>query len=340
MRWCSGSRALTPSRWRGWPAPAPIRCTSSFRPSYNMAVNLVGWAGRQRAAALLESSFAQFQADRAVVGIARQARRARQSMERGRRQLPAGRLRRVRGAPPRAVPARGRPVAAALSGPAGRRPALAGAAAAAATSSGSRAAGGPGSPWCSTTARTATTSPLPLVLTAGHQVKRLSVTDFPVPVDAHRPDPDTQRGSALGRPSTAGTSPPPCATKSPGVTWASCRGRAGAAAGEDEDIANLRRRLRQHPCHSCPDREQHARQAEKQLRLEREAEALERRVAGRSHVIARTFDRVCARPRTAGLRPRRRRDRRGQAARRPLHRARPAGRRIAPAGPVGRPGAR
>ena len=55
--------------------------TSSFRPSYNMAVNLVGQVGRRRAAALLESSFAQFQADRAVLGLARQARQIRQSME-------------------------------------------------------------------------------------------------------------------------------------------------------------------------------------------------------------------------------------------------------------------
>src|SRR5262249_28079533 len=54
---------------------------SSFRPSYNMAVNLVGQVGRERAGALLESSFAQFQADRAVVGLARQARRIRDSME-------------------------------------------------------------------------------------------------------------------------------------------------------------------------------------------------------------------------------------------------------------------
>ncbi len=54
--------------------------TSSFRPSYNMAVNLTGQFGRATATTLLESSFAQFQADRAVVGIARQnpprARRA------------------------------------------------------------------------------------------------------------------------------------------------------------------------------------------------------------------------------------------------------------------------
>ena len=54
---------------------------SSFRPSYNMAVNLVGQAGLDKAAALLESSFAQFQADRAVVGIARQARRSRTALD-------------------------------------------------------------------------------------------------------------------------------------------------------------------------------------------------------------------------------------------------------------------
>ena len=53
---------------------------SSFRPSYNMAVNLTGWAGRARASTLLESSFAQFQADRGVVGLTRQVRRNRQAM--------------------------------------------------------------------------------------------------------------------------------------------------------------------------------------------------------------------------------------------------------------------
>src|SRR3712207_3489608 len=49
----------------------PLR--SSFRPSYNMAVNLVGAFGRDRARELLASSFAQFQADRSVVGLARSA---------------------------------------------------------------------------------------------------------------------------------------------------------------------------------------------------------------------------------------------------------------------------
>ena len=54
---------------------------SSFRPSYNMAVNLVHQVGRATARELLESSFAQFQADKAVVGLARQLRKAEDALE-------------------------------------------------------------------------------------------------------------------------------------------------------------------------------------------------------------------------------------------------------------------
>src|SRR4051794_4170871 len=57
----------------------PLR--SSFRPSYNMAVNLVRTVGKPRARALLESSFAQFQADRSVVGLARQVSRNQGALE-------------------------------------------------------------------------------------------------------------------------------------------------------------------------------------------------------------------------------------------------------------------
>jgi ATP-dependent RNA helicase HelY len=53
---------------------------SSFRPTYNMAVNLVGQVGRARAREILETSFAQFQADRAVVDLARQARRQEEAL--------------------------------------------------------------------------------------------------------------------------------------------------------------------------------------------------------------------------------------------------------------------
>ena len=53
---------------------------SSFRPTYNMAVNLIDRFGRGQAREILESSFAQFQADRAVVGIARQVKDAEESL--------------------------------------------------------------------------------------------------------------------------------------------------------------------------------------------------------------------------------------------------------------------
>ncbi len=54
---------------------------SSFRPTYNMAVNLIESFGRERAHEILESSFAQFQADRAVVGLARQVKEAENSLD-------------------------------------------------------------------------------------------------------------------------------------------------------------------------------------------------------------------------------------------------------------------
>jgi ATP-dependent RNA helicase HelY len=270
--------------------------TSSFRPSYNMAVNLVGQVGRPRAEALLESSFAQFQADRAVVGLARQARRIRRSMqeldfscERGdfggyqalRRELSEreGEQSRRRSA------ARQAEAVASLEQlrrgdivqvPAGRRAGIA------------LVLESPG---------TAADPPGLLVLTEGRQVKRLTLADFPVPVapiDRVRIPNWFSVRSAKHRRDLASTLRNKLAGHDLGAQRRAARGAAGSAAGADREIEGLRRRLREHSCHACPDREEHARQAERYHRLEREAEALERRIAGRTHVIARTFERVCA----------------------------------------------
>jgi len=54
---------------------------SSFRPSYNMAVNLVRNYTREEARHLLNSSFAQFLADRGVVTLERQLERDRAYLE-------------------------------------------------------------------------------------------------------------------------------------------------------------------------------------------------------------------------------------------------------------------
>ncbi|WP_394551870.1 DEAD/DEAH box helicase [Agromyces sp. MMS24-JH15] len=53
---------------------------SSFKPTYNMAVNLIDQFGRERTRQILELSFAQFQADRAVVDLARTLRKQEDSM--------------------------------------------------------------------------------------------------------------------------------------------------------------------------------------------------------------------------------------------------------------------
>lgn len=53
---------------------------SSFRPTYNMAVNLIDRYGRQEARAILERSFAQFQADSAVVDMAQTVKGNQESL--------------------------------------------------------------------------------------------------------------------------------------------------------------------------------------------------------------------------------------------------------------------
>ncbi len=268
---------------------------SSFRPTYNMAVNLVSQVGRVRAAKLLESSFAQFQADRGVVGLARQAARLRRqaqdiaiacdsgdiaSYDEIRREL--GQLEKDE-ARQRSAAKRAEAITSLeqlrrgdiISVPAGR---LAGVAV---VLEAGKASDG---------------LPLPLVLTSGRQVKRLSIADFPVPVSpieriripnsfsvrspSHRRDlASTVRNKVVG-------------VELPRRRRATAKG--GQRADGEAEISALRRRLRQHSCHGCPDLQLHLRDLELRARLDREAEALEQRVSGRSHVLARTFGRVCA----------------------------------------------
>jgi ATP-dependent RNA helicase HelY len=268
---------------------------SSFRPSYNMAVNLVGAVGRERARTLLEESFAQFQADRAVVGLARQVRKNEEALEgyakaatchlgdfmeyaelRRRLSDRETELARERSSARRADAARSlerlRPGDVILV-PAGRR---AGAAVVLDPGLAKRSDG-----------------PSPLVLTVNRQVKRLSVLDFPAPVepvDRIRIPKSFSARSPQHRRDLAST-----VRNKVGDTGAAKPSRGpGRSPAEGAEIEGLRHELRRHPCHGCPDREDHARWAERYHRLERETANLRRRVESRSQVIARTFDRVCA----------------------------------------------
>ena len=74
-------RGFSPDHLAGLAGTRTYPLRSSFKPSYNMAVNLVEQFGRHRSRELLETSFAQFQADKSVVGISRQVQRNEEGLD-------------------------------------------------------------------------------------------------------------------------------------------------------------------------------------------------------------------------------------------------------------------
>ncbi len=268
----------------------PLR--SSFRPSYNMAVNLVGSVGAEPARELLESSFAQFQADRSVVGLARQVQRNTETIEAyaGEADCHHGdfdeyfALRVAIADRERALARQGQSQrrAAAVASlerlrvgdvirvPSGRRAGLAVVL--------DPAAGG-------------FSEPRPLVLTQDRWAGRISPADFTAPAEVlariRVPKHFNPRNPAARRDLAAQVS-------GTGLDRHSRRGARGRQSGEDHQLTQLRAELRRHPCHACPEREEHARWAERRRRLERDTEELRQRVAGRTGSLARTFDRIVA----------------------------------------------
>jgi ATP-dependent RNA helicase HelY len=282
----------------------PLR--SSFRPSYNMAVNLAGRLGTTEARTLLESSFGQFQADAAVVGIARQVQRNTEAIAAHTEEVACHlgdfdgyfALRRALADRERAqaresAAARRAAARAALDRlrigdviriPSGRRAGLAVVL--------DPDAGGYG-------------DPKPLVLTEHRWAGRVPASDFTTPVRAlarvrvarhfnHR-SPAARRDLAASLRVAAGSAASQEGSPIPGKP----RGRqpssaAASAAAAADELAELRAELRRHPCHGCEHREEHARAAERRARLERDTETLRDRATSRTGSLARTFDRVCA----------------------------------------------
>ncbi|GLY26135.1 DEAD/DEAH box helicase [Micromonospora sp. NBRC 101691] len=270
----------------------PLR--SSFRPSYNMAVNLVGSVGAEPARALLESSFAQFQADRSVVGLARQVQRNTETIEAYGAEAVCHQgdfdeyfaLRVAIGDRERSLARQGQTQrkAAAVASlerlrvgdvirvPSGRRAGLAVVI--------DPATGGFG-------------EPRPLVLTQDRWAGRISAGDFTTPAEVlariRVPKHFNHRSPAARRDLAAEVS-------ATGLDRHGGRrgGRSRQTAGEDHRLTQLRSELRRHPCHGCPEREEHARWAERRRRLERDTEELRQRVSGRTGSLARTFDRIVA----------------------------------------------
>ena len=268
----------------------PLR--SSFRPSYTMAVNLVRQMGRTLARDVLETSFAQFQADRAVVGLASQIRRNEEALAGYLSAMTChlgdfaeyAALRRELGEVEREQ-SRDRSRRRREDVDASLRALRAGDVVV--VSSGRRS--GP-AVVVEPDAGTLGSPPRPSILGLDRQVRRLSSGDVHSPLVSvgHLKVPrDFSARSATDRRNLAARLRE-IDVESPGRAR-----KRHHDDGQDARIADLRRRLREHPCHGCADREAHARWSERYQRLLEETATLQRRVDSRSHSIARQFDRVC-----------------------------------------------
>ena len=249
--------------------------TSSFRPTYNMTVNLVRRYSAEDAHHLLNLSFAQYRADRDVVALERQLERSREQLARqvDRARSDTGDVgeyrtlvtqleaaRRGRGASSQVSAALerlrpgdllwvggrgGRVVVLAHDGRRGGRPRV-------------------------------------LVLTAGKALVRLAADDFPAPPRPigriELPEPYAPRNPTFRR-ETAQR-----------LRRAKVRERERHAA--PDTIGELEAAVAAHPVATDPARESRLRASASVERIEREITRLERRVQGRSESLGRQFDRV------------------------------------------------
>jgi ATP-dependent RNA helicase HelY len=278
--------------------------TSQFVPTYNMAANLLDRMDREASGRVLETSFAQFQADTAVVGLARKLRRNeegiagyRESMacDRGdfgeyarlRRELSVEekRQRRTR------TKARQRDVIESLGllrvGDVVTLPSK-------------RTLGA--SVVLSPLQRKDGDTRLPTVLSESGRVWHLRPHEVTEPALKlgrvkmpkkfnHRVAEQRRRlGDTLEEALADGRVKDPTTAQ---AEASQAQSGDGAQTAGSPRIEELREAIRAHPCHSCPDREHHARWAERADRLEAETAALRAKIDTRTTSIALVFERVC-----------------------------------------------
>ncbi|WP_238391908.1 MULTISPECIES: RNA helicase [unclassified Mycolicibacterium] len=294
--WHATDEMADPAQVAGLASTRTFPLRSSFAPSYNMTINLVQHMTPLAAHRLLEQSFAQYQADRSVTGLVRGIKRGERMLaeivaeqgenwesvleytrlrvsisERERAQSRAGRLTRRKGINDAlAALQRGDVIAIGL----GRRSGLAVVLEPAFDDD----------------------DPRPLVLTEHRWAGRISAADYAgssqrlgsmsLPKRVEHRQPKVRRDLALALLSAAEALDVPSVRRS--------RGAAEATPDVDPELAGLREQMRRHPAHQLPDREAQVRAAERYLRIERENDQTQQKVAAATNSLARTFDRIVA----------------------------------------------
>lgn len=185
---------LDPASVAGLASKRSYPLISPFKPTANMAVNLIEAFGRKRAREVLETSFAQFQADRSVVGLAK-----------------------------------------------------------------------------------------------GIREKQISLDGYAKSMECHLGDffgyssirrelTDIEKSLASGR-----------TRQERGKDIRQTQGRSE----QERKLAELKVRMKTHPCHLCSHREAHSRWAERWWQLHRETQAILDQIEGRTNLVASTFDKIC-----------------------------------------------
>lgn len=268
----------------------PLR--SSFQPAYNMSVNLVRRLGSDAARSLIERSFAQFQSDRSVVGMARAIDRNEQALAgyapnlechlgnfveyaelRDRIKTRERALERKSKDDRRAETVQGlsrlrRGDVIAVT--AGRRAGLA----------------------VVLEPDQDKSDPRPLVLTDEKWAGQLGADDFRSEVKVlgsirlprrldHRSSHSRRELAQTLRES--GLKPPRRAPS-----------KKHSTARHDAELARMRKELAAHPCHSCPELEAHSRWAERYFQLQRETEKLREKRAATTSSLVRGFNSILA----------------------------------------------
>ncbi|WP_062517202.1 DEAD/DEAH box helicase [Demequina gelatinilytica] len=263
---------------------------SSFQPTYNMAINLLSQLGLERAREVLEMSFAQYQADQSVVGKARKARELESTLAGYAKAAECDRGDFMEYAALRERLGRLQKQAAKASQRA-RQEATASSLAALRLGDVVRVGGG-------RRAGLATVvqpddnpvAPRPLVVTEHARVHRLAVSELhhgletvgavKVPRRFDARNARSRRELAQVMDDARGS-----------FELRRTRQRNPEAASNEAAELEVRRRMREHPCHQCPDREAHARWAERYHRTLRDKDRVVGEIQRATGSIAKVFDR-------------------------------------------------
>ncbi|WP_349931715.1 DEAD/DEAH box helicase [Glutamicibacter mishrai] len=286
---------LEPEALAGLASKRTYPLNSSFRPTYNMSTNLLAQFGREQTRQILESSFAQYQADRSVVGMARQVRSKEESLAgyaksmqchlgdfteylKLQRNLSALEKNAAKSRRTERRSAAERSLQAVIRGdvvdlPGGRRFGRA----------------------VVVELDTAMYNPRHTVLTEEGQLRRLSADDLNGPVEIvsriRIPKGFTGRAPKERR-DLASSLRNAIYDQRPPRQDAQSFNYEGADSFERE-IAQMRLELKDHPCHACSEKDQHMRWADRYWKLKKDTDKARRAIRGRTNTIATQFDKVC-----------------------------------------------